>query len=152
MRRTLALATVFVLGFGPAWAQEARVHVGVLTCTSADKAEPGKAAGIETVQMTCGFKPAGTGVEERYVGSLHQRASAEMAGKRVYVWAVIGPGTNKVEPGLLAQEYALGTPSGNKAPAALIGAKNQSITLQPETTNQVSVVTGVELKLATTPA
>jgi Protein of unknown function (DUF992) len=154
MYRMVTMAAIMTLGVVQAEAQEARVHVGVLTCTASDKVEPGSAAGLETVPMTCGFKPAESGVEERYLGSLHQRASAgaSAAGKRVFVWAVVGPKNRKVGPGLLAQEYALGRPSGNKAPSALIGAKDQSIALQPETTNEVSAITGIELKLTTTPA
>ena len=153
MYRMMTMAAIMALGVVQAQAQEARVHVGVLTCTAGDKVEPGTAAGLETVPMTCGFKAANGGVEERYLGALHQRASGAAAGgKRVFVWAVVGPQNRKVAPGLLAQEYALGAPTGNKVPPALIGAKDQSIALQPETTNELSAITGIELKLATTPA
>ena len=61
MYRMMSLTAMLVLAAAPAstaQAQEARAHVGVLTCTAGDKVEPGAAAGLETVPMTCGFKPA----------------------------------------------------------------------------------------------
>ena len=49
--------------------------------------------------MTCGFKPAGSGAEQKYTGSLHGRAQDVAAGKLVLVWTVIGPADANWPPG-----------------------------------------------------
>ena len=126
-------------------AQEARTNIGVLTCTLGDG--PGR-------NLTCGFKPTGRGVEEKYVGTFRSRGEAAPAGKVVLIWAVIGPANMKMSAGILAQRFAKGQRASGQPPT-LVGKTNSSIVLQFETSNgseASDAITEVELKLTTTPA
>jgi hypothetical protein len=124
---------------------QARTNIGVLTCTLGD--QPGR-------NMTCGFKPTGSGAEERYAGTIRRRDQGMATGKLVLVWAVIGPADTKLSAGILAQRFAKsGSASGQ--PPTLVGETNSSIVLQFETSNGTEVsdaITQVELRLTTTPA
>ena len=104
--------------------------------------------------MTCGFKPTGSGAEERYVGTIRTRDEAAPAGKIVLVWAVIGPANMKMSAGILAQRFAKGGRASGQPPT-LVGETNSSIVLQFETSNGTEAsdaITQVELKITTTPA
>ena len=152
MRTTLlASACVIAAGIAAASAEQSRTSIGVLTCTSGDSVAEGGAA---ESRMTCGFKPTGSGAEERYSGTLRMdgQAASAPSGKRVWVWAVIGPA--KVPGGVLAQRYvAAARPTTCPAAAALVGESNDAITLQAETADgAVGTATQIELKLLTTPA
>jgi hypothetical protein len=122
-----------------ALAQEKRASLGVLTCTSG-----------EGGTLTCGFKPSGSGAEEKYVGTIGGRADTLM-GKIVLIWAVSGPADMKVTAGMLAQRFVKG---GQSTPVpTLVGEQNSSIVLQFETNNSSdAAITHVDLKLAATPA
>jgi hypothetical protein len=151
--RTIPLALAFVIAAGVAAtsAQQSRTSIGVLTCTSGESVAEG--GGAES-RMTCGFKPTGSGGEERYSGTVRMdgQAASALGGKRVWVWAVIGP--DKVPGGVLAQRYVVAArPTKGAVAAALVGESNDAITLQAETADgAVGTATQVELKLLTTPA
>jgi hypothetical protein len=141
MRHLPMIATVLVV-IHPAFSQESRKNLGILTCTSEGKGT-----------LSCGFKPTDGGAQERYVGTVKIGNEGGLAGKTVLIWAVTGPADVKASPGLLAQRFVKGTNPANQ-PAILVGEKISSITLQFETNNgtPAATITHVDLKLATTPA
>jgi hypothetical protein len=75
-----------------------QTSIGVLTCTSGAGIE-GKGVADNPQQMTCGFKPTGGGAEQRYSGTFKMAGpnAGGPAGKRVWVWSVLGPSTSKVQ-------------------------------------------------------
>jgi len=131
-----------------ACAEQARTNLGVLTCTVAN---PGKDDGHK---MTCGFKPAGTGAEEKYSGSVRGSEQALPSGKVVLVWTVVGPADGKIGAGILSQRYKKAKDSSGLVPM-LVGEKNPAIALQSETNNGSAAyagITQIELELTGTPA
>jgi hypothetical protein len=65
--------------------------------------------------MMCGFKPIGSGAEEKYNGIIHESGQGLPRGKVVLMWAVLAPTDAKARAGMLAQRYvktanAPGTP------------------------------------------
>ena len=92
------LALMVAIAITPATAaEEPRTNLGTLTCTLAKSPE------AEARNITCGFKPAGSGPEQKYTGSVHGRAQDAATGKLVLVWTVIGPAGANLPEGLLAQ-------------------------------------------------
>jgi len=134
-------------------AQQPRTSIGVLTCTSGASIEGQGAAGNSRL-MTCGFKPTGSGAEQRYSGRLKVigQATQETEGKRVWVWSVTGPASPGAASGGLAQKY-VADPRGSGGPVmVLVGESNDAISLQAETAGGAARIMEVELKLLTTPA
>ena len=81
---------------------------------------------------TCGFKPAGTGAEEKYSATIRESGKELPPGKIVLIWAVLGPAEGKMRAGTLAQRYVKGKSApGN--PSMLVGETNSAIALQFET-------------------
>jgi hypothetical protein len=144
--RHCTLAGLIVLCLGTvAWAQEERTTMGMLTCTL------GGAEGLER-EMSCGFKPTGSGGEGKYTGIVRGQ-QAVPAGKRVLIWIVIGPANTQIPPGALAQRYVADRRVSGQ-PSILIGEKDSSIVLQSETNNGTEArdaVTQIELRLMATP-
>jgi hypothetical protein len=56
-------------------------------------------------RMTCGFKPDGTGVEEKYSSIIRESSQDLPSGKIVLIWTVLGPVEGKMRAGILAQGY-----------------------------------------------
>jgi uncharacterized protein DUF992 len=132
-------------------AEEARVNLGVLTCSIFVKPTQDAAQ-----KMTCGFKPAGSGAEEKYSGSIRESGKDLPAGKVVLIWAVLGPADGKKAAGALSQRYvkAQGATAQAQAPM-LVGETNPSIVLQSETNDGAATYDGIvrmELELTGTPA
>jgi hypothetical protein len=144
-----ALAILIAVGLATtAVADQERTNIGVLTCTVARSAE------APARNMTCGFKPTGSGAEEKYTGSFVSSGQPTTTGKQVLVWAVIGPANAKLSGGLLAQRYvkADGAPG---QPPIWVGETNTGIVLQFETNGGAetsSAITHVELSLTGTSA
>ena len=142
-----ALAVLLVLLTSSASSAEAqRTNLGVLTCTLVKGAEarPG--------DMTCGFKPAGVGQEEKFTGHV-RGAQQEERGKLVLIWTVFGPSEGKASWAMLAQKYAR-APTADSQPPAWIGQSTPTVALQFET-NSAHVdasISEIELKLAGTAA
>jgi hypothetical protein len=136
-----------VVAAGVAWAEQARTNVGVLTCTLA---KPDKDVGQK---MTCGFKAAGTGADEKYGGTILGGGPELTSGKIVLVWAVIGPADAKMPTGFLSQRYVRGKAAAGQPPI-LIGEKNPAVVLQSETSGPAAhaTITQMELELTGTPA
>lgn len=133
---------------------QSQTSIGVLTCTSGGGMER-KGAADHPHLMTCGFKPTGGGAEQRYSGTFKTAAqnSGAPAGKRVWVWSVLGPSTSKVPSGALAQKYVVDARSAHGPVMVLTGESNNAISLQAETAGGAAgVAMEVELKLLTTPA
>jgi hypothetical protein len=85
---------------------QSQTSIGVLTCTSGAGIE-GKGAADNPELMTCGFKPTSGGAEQRFSGTFKAVGpnAGATAGKRVWVWSVLGPSTSKVAGNALAQKY-----------------------------------------------
>jgi len=150
-----ALSVLFASGLlaPAAHAQQPRTSIGVLTCTSGAGVES-KGAADNSRLMTCGFKPTGSGAEQRYSGTLKVagQTAQEAQGKRVWVWSVTGPAPPGAPSGVLAQKY-VADPRGSAGPVmVLVGESNDAISLQAETAGGAARIMEVALKLLTTPA
>ena len=147
--RYIILICVSVVGLiSTANAEKARVNLGVLTCTLI---KPSQDA---THKMTCGFKPAGTGAEEKYGGTIRESSQDLPSGKIVLIWAVLGAAKGKIRAGILAQRYVKGRGAPGQAPM-LVGETDRGIALQFETNNGAAgheLITRMELELTATPA
>jgi hypothetical protein len=148
-RSLLGVSVILSLMMGSvASAERARTNLGVLTCTVVS---PVKDAAHK---MTCGFKPAGTGAEEKYSGSVRGSEQDLPSGKVVLVWTVVGPADGKIGAGILSQRYTKAKGMSGPAPM-LAGEKNPAIALQAETNNGSAAyasITQIELELIGTPA
>ena len=133
---------------------QSQTSIGVLTCTSGAGIE-GKGAADNPELMTCGFKPTGGGAEQRFAGTFKAVGpnAGAPAGKRVWVWSVLGPSASKVASNALAQKYVVDARSAHGGVMVLTGESNNAISLQAETAGGAAgVAMEVELKLLTTPA
>jgi Protein of unknown function (DUF992) len=148
MRYTLLTCVSVVALMTAGHAEKAPASLGVLTCTlvrpSQDMAH----------KMSCGFKPTGSGAEEKYSGTIRESSHDLPAGKVVLIWTVLGPGEEKVRAGLLAQPYVKDTSASGQT-SMLVGEANSAIALQFETNNgevAYEAITRMELQLTGTPA
>lgn len=145
------LVGAFVLGITtPALvsAQKAPVNLGVLTCTFVKPAQD------TAQQMTCGFKPTGSGAEEKYSGHIRESEQDLPARKVVLIWAVLGPAHGKIAAGSLSQRYVKAQSAATQAPM-LVGETNPSIVLQSETNDGAATYDSIirmELELIGTAA
>jgi Protein of unknown function (DUF992) len=143
---TVLIASVLGIAAGVIAAEQPHANLGVLTCTVV---KPAQDAGHK---MTCGFKPAGTGAEEKYGGTIRTSGQDLPAGKVVLVWLVMGPADEKMRAGILSQRYVKGVAASGQA---LVGENDPRIALQFETNNGVAsyeTITQIELVLTGTPA
>ena len=104
--------------------------------------------------MTCGFRPSGSGAEEKYSGSIYESGKDLPPGKVVLIWAVLGSSDTKVAPSILAQRYVKANTPAGQAPM-LVGEKNPQIVLQSETNDAAATydsINRMELELTGTPA
>ena len=130
--RYMILICVSVVGLmSTSYAEKAPANFGVLTCTLV---KPGQDAGHK---MTCGFKPAGTGAEEKYSGIIRESSQDLPSGKIVLIWTVLGPAEGKIRAGILAQRYVKATNAPGHAPV-LVGETNSGIALQFETNDSAA--------------
>jgi hypothetical protein len=149
--RFLSLIVASAIGLmaaSVACAEQARTNLGVLTCTVVN---PGKDEGHK---MTCGFKPAGSGAEEKYSGTVRGSEQDLPSGKVVLVWTVLGPADGKIGAGILSQPYMKAKGTSGQVPM-LVGEKNPAIVLQSETNNGSAAyasITQIKLELTGTPA
>ena len=148
---------------GPAAAQSAQsqTSIGVLTCTLAETGDSVETPPSQSRTMLCGFKPTGTGPEERYSGEIRKVGTdTALTGKQVLIWAVIGPSDHKLSPGVLEQTYVgeLAPPTDATGPQKskmLIGKTDQTFALSPMSDkheNAAGSVTFVVLKMKSTSA
>jgi Protein of unknown function (DUF992) len=129
-------------------AEKPRVNLGVLTCTLIKPAQDA------AQKLMCGFKPAGTGGEEKYSGSIRESGQELPSGKVVLIWTVLGPAEGKIRVGILAQRYVKGIGAPGQTPM-LVGETNPAIVLQFETNNGAATydtITIMELELTGIPA
>ena len=157
-RSAICVLVGAVLAAPGAYAQsqtgQSQTSIGVLTCTSGAGIE-GKGAADNPELMTCGFKPTSGGAEQRFSGTFKAVGpnAGAPAGKRVWVWSVLGPSTSKVAGNALAQKYVVDARSAHGGVMVLTGESNNAISLQAETAGGAAgVAMEVELKLLTTPA
>ena len=96
-----------------------------------------------------GFKPASTGGEGRYVGTIREGGTS-LRGKQILVWTVMAAEGMKVGPEALGQRFT----SQPNEPGKLVGKTNSSIMLQPDTTagaDKRDAITEIELQLTSNP-
>jgi hypothetical protein len=142
-------------------AAQLQTDVGTLTCTLAEQGEKDVNPDSQSKLMHCSFKPKGTGPEETYVGEIKKVGTQdELSGKRVLIWAVMGPSDRKLTPAILQQTYvgAVKPTEADKTepPKLLVGELDKSYALQPITDdahepNASRSVTVVELRIKSTP-
>ena len=129
-------------------AQKPRVNLGVLTCTLVKPAQDA------AHKLTCGFKQAGTGAEEKYSGTIQESGQDLPSGKVVLIWTVLGPAEGKLRAGILAQRYVKGIRAPGQS-SMLVGETNPAIVLQFETNDGAATydtISLMELELTGTPA
>ena len=129
-------------------AEKPHANLGALTCTLI---KPAQDAGQK---LTCGFKPAGSGAEEKYSGTIRESGQDLPSGKVVLIWTVLGPAEGKMRVGILAQRYVKGIGGSGQTPM-LVGETNSAIILQFETNDGAGTydtITLMELELTGTPA
>jgi len=147
MRYIVVTCVSVVALMSAAYAEKAPASLGVLTCTLV---KPGQDTAHK---MTCGFKPAGSGAEEKYSGTIRESTHELPHGKIVLIWTVLGPAEGKMRAGLLAQQYVKDTSAPGQT--MLVGEANSAIALQFETNNGAAAyeaITRMELQLTGTPA
>jgi hypothetical protein len=154
-----AIACALLIAVTAPAAAQVQTDVGVLTCTLAHHGEQGTDPDSQTRAMLCSFKPTGTGPEESYTGEIKKVGTrTELSGKRVLIWAVMGPADRKLRPAVLEQTYV-----GKSEPDAdasqpsklLVGERDDAYALHPITddTKEPSAADGVtviELKIKST--
>lgn len=155
------LAAAMLCGFGVPAVAQMQTDVGTLTCTLAEHGEKDTNPASQTKLMHCSFKPSGTGPEETYVGEIKKVGTqGELTGKRVLIWAVMGPADHKLKPAILAQTYvgevAPDATDKSQPPKLLVGERNKLYGLQPimdeaHQDNSSGSVTVVELRIKSTP-
>jgi hypothetical protein len=149
--RYATLICAFFLGLMTATAasaQKPRVNLGVLTCTLIKPAQDA------AHKLTCGFKQAGTGAEEKYSGTVRESGQDLPSGKVVLIWTVLGPADGKIAAGSLSQRYMKAQGAAAEAPM-LVGETNPNIVLQSETNDGAAAYDSIirmELELTGTAA
>jgi hypothetical protein len=158
-----------VHGIASASTQGIRTDIGVLTCGLTYREQtPSAPAAVplrQTRDMLCVFRPANSGPEETYTGTLESIGlEKELSENRAMIWIVKGLRGTVWSPGLLEQNYAA-DPSANPVHSpALSGETDESIVLQtmadpkmPATADKgqqatIAMVVLVALRLKSTPA
>jgi len=138
-----------------------QTDVGILTCTLAEHSEKESNPDSESRGMHCAFKPSGEAPEEVYIGEIKKVGTqSELAGKRVLIWAVMGPADRKLKPAVLAQTYvgkvAPDVAASRKAPKLLVGERDeayglQSVSDEKDAEDPSGSVTVIELRIKSTP-
>ena len=151
LMRLVAVVCASLIAVPPvtiAQAEKRLANLGVLTCTLVKRAQ-------DTGQkMLCGFKPAGSGAEEKYSGTIRESDKELPAGRAVLIWTVLGSADVNVRVGLLAQRYVKDM-SAPGQPPTLVGETNSAIVLQFETNDSTATYDSIgliELELTGTPA
>jgi hypothetical protein len=147
--RYVILICVSVVALMPtAHAEKPVAKFGVLTCTSV------KPMHDVAHRMTCGFKPDGTGAEEKYSGIIRESSQDLPSGKIVLIWTVLGPVEGKMRAGILAQGYLKAISAPGQTPV-LVGETDPGIALHFETNDggaAYETITRMELQLTGTSA
>jgi Protein of unknown function (DUF992) len=152
---TIALLTLAGAGVS---GEEARTNLGTVTCSTMPSSPQSERSSAATANLQCAFKASGSSHEELYTGTIAEVGSQKpIQGKVVLVWAVMGPRSDKLAPGLLTQRYvtrAAGAGQDSDGPRLLVGQSNADIMLQ-QVTNEPEgepPVLVIDLKLSLTPA
>ncbi|MEI9901633.1 MAG: DUF992 domain-containing protein [Hyphomicrobium sp.] len=138
-----------------------QTDIGMLTCTLAEEAEKDTNPDSQSKVMHCAFKPKGTGPEETYIGEIKKVGTqSELSGKRVLIWAVMGPADRKLKPRCWSSRmWAKSRPrrqTSRSRRSCWSGESDKAYGLQPITddahdANASRSVTVVELRLKSTP-
>ena len=123
-------------------AQQTPSNVGVLTCTLV----PGEG---QARPLSCGFKPASTGGEGRYVGTIREGGTS-LQGKQILVWTVMAAEGMKVGPEALGQRFT----SQADHPDSLSEEQTRRSYCNPKTTagtDKRGAITEIELQLTSNP-
>jgi len=157
--RAILLVATCMLSL-PAYAAM-QTSLGVLTCTLSQHVEKETNPDSETRAMHCSFKPDGTGPEETYSGEIKKVGPQdELTGKKVLIWAVLGPSDRELKPAVLEQTYMGEVASDpldkSQPPKLLVGERDDAFSLQPITDDTLeptagSSITVVALRIKSTP-
>lgn len=136
------------------------MNLGTLTCTSLpSRPDGGGQSRIDAAGLSCAFKAAASGHEERYSGSIAEAGKHfTLDAKMVFVWTVLGPKDARLGPGPLAQQYVVrtkGAMSRSPGPEVLVGQENKDIVLQQVSTQERASdtkISSMTLRLMLTPA
>ena len=127
---------IFAHGVVPASAQQARTEMGLLTCgiTRSEQTQSETEVVVslrQTWALQCAFRPADSGPEETYTGTLQSVGQQkEMSERRALIWIVKGTRGTKDSPGLLQQVYAADVAANPAHSPPLTGEANTSLVLE----------------------
>ena len=148
MRHLILVSLLGLVVSTASFAEKPRANLGVLTCTFLKPTQE------VAQQMSCGFKPAGTGAEEKYSGTIRESSQELPSGKVVLIWQVLGPAEGKIRSGVLSQRFVKSATAASQSPM-LVGETDPAIVLQFETNDGAATyntITAMELALTGTPA
>jgi len=160
--RSMLFAVTAICVLSPPSYAAMQAGIGVLTCTLSEHVERETNPDSETRAMHCSFKPEGTGPEETYSGEIKKVGQHdELAGKKVLIWAVLGPSDRELTPAILEQTYMGEVASDpldkSQPPKLLVGERDDAFSLQPITDDALEPsagrsVTVVALRIKSTPS
>jgi Protein of unknown function (DUF992) len=148
------VAMMLVAGAGAA-SSSSTTELGDLTCSVADQPTTDTTTSSQARAVHCLFRPAGTGLEETYTGTLLAAGDAErVLAHGVLAWVVRGPRNAKARVGLLEQTYAAAPTEIGTALPPLVAEGNGPVSLQPVRQRDLPslapiAVLGIDLKLET---
>jgi hypothetical protein len=141
----IAMAACFAAGIAPVLASAPPDEIGVLTCTVGpivNATASDTSAGNEARELFCSFK-TDKGPEESYAALLRSIGGRTAEGQAL-LWSVRAPLGTRYSPGLLQQTYMAdrSTPPGQVP--ALIGERNDMISLSTLTEKSPGAVSKEE--------
>ena len=112
--------------------QDTPFIVGQLTCSVLKEADADPSGAAQGREVQCQFRPGTSGAEEVYVGTLQGAGQVKALFERGTIMLVVKRlGSDKVQPGMLAQTYSADAAARSGRSAPLIGDKNNTVILQP---------------------
>jgi hypothetical protein len=141
------------------FAQNARLDIGVLTCSLGESGEGDNPGEAPSRKMLCAFRPGNSGPEETYIGDFQRFGQ----GHGAMIWIVTATAVaERIPPGLLQQVYGADPLAAPGHAPPLVGETNSSIVLQPMADTRAragndngqddSMIIGVLLRLLSSPA
>lgn len=147
------MAMGLAAGAGTASVRGATTELGDLTCSLADQSRTDTASQSRAVH--CLFRPAGSGLEETYTGTLLAEGDADhVLAHGVLAWVVRGPRGDEKRAGLLEQTYTAAPTATEVALPPLVAEGGGPVSLQPLRQHDLPsrapiAVLGINLKLET---
>ena len=112
--------------------QDTPYMVGQLICSVIRETEADPGGVAQGRDVACQFRPGTSGAEETYVGTLQGAGQVKSLFERGTIMMIVKQiGSDKVQPGMLAQGYSADAAARSGRSAPLVGDKNNTIILQP---------------------